>query len=129
MKRKIAKKWVEALRSGQYVQGKESLCQQDGASKETFCCLGVLCDLYAREVNDGSGFLDDVAPASGNYLFRIGMTGSVDETILPNEVMSWSGMQSDNGESGEGDCLAQRNDKGQTFEEIANKIENSVREL
>ena len=33
-------KWVEALRSGNYEQGKDSLREGD-----QFCCLGVLTDL------------------------------------------------------------------------------------
>lgn len=34
-------KWVEALRSGKYKQGKYWL----RSSKDEFCCLGVLCDV------------------------------------------------------------------------------------
>lgn len=34
------KKWVEALRSGKYKQGKEALCFGD-----KYCCLGVLCEI------------------------------------------------------------------------------------
>lgn len=34
-------KWVEALRSGKYKQGKNHLRNKD----DTFCCLGVLCDI------------------------------------------------------------------------------------
>lgn len=33
-------KWVAALRSGDYKQGKNQLC--DGAA---YCCLGVLCEV------------------------------------------------------------------------------------
>ena len=39
-----AKKWVKALRSGDYKQGHGRLRTDD-----TFCCLGVACDLYAQE--------------------------------------------------------------------------------
>jgi hypothetical protein len=38
------RKWVEALRSGKYKQGKHQLTDGD-----TFCCLGVLTDLYIKE--------------------------------------------------------------------------------
>lgn len=37
------RKWVIALRSGEYQQGKESL-HPDGK----FCCLGVACDLFLK---------------------------------------------------------------------------------
>lgn len=40
MNREIKKKWLEALRSGNYKQGSHRL--RDG---NTFCCLGVLCDI------------------------------------------------------------------------------------
>lgn len=44
MKKSIKTKWVKALRSGKFVQGKDQL--QDG---ETFCCLGVLATLVDPE--------------------------------------------------------------------------------
>ena|SRR5258708_25128969 len=34
-------RWVEALRSGKYKQGKNYLKNDDG----TMCCMGVLCDI------------------------------------------------------------------------------------
>lgn len=37
---KLKDKWVTALRSGEYTQGRGGLRIND-----TFCCLGVLCDL------------------------------------------------------------------------------------
>ena len=43
MKPEIKQKWIDALRSGEYVQGNGKL--NTGA----FCCLGVLCDLAAKE--------------------------------------------------------------------------------
>lgn len=39
----VKAKWVEALRSGEYKQGKGVL-EQEGK----FCCLGVLCDLAVK---------------------------------------------------------------------------------
>ena len=43
----VIKLWVKALRSGEYKQTKDSLKNRGG-----FCCLGVLCDLAAK---DGGG--------------------------------------------------------------------------
>jgi hypothetical protein len=45
MRLDIAKKWVEALRSGKYKRATHRL----RANEDSFCCLGVLCDLYAEE--------------------------------------------------------------------------------
>jgi hypothetical protein len=44
MKTAVKKLWVEALRSGEYKQGKKCLRTQDNK----FCCLGVLCNLHAQ---------------------------------------------------------------------------------
>ena len=49
MKPEIKKQWVQALRSGEYKQGRGQLKQ--GA---TFCCLGVLCDLAVQSGELGS---------------------------------------------------------------------------
>ena len=40
----VVKLWVAALRSGEYEQAQGQLWSGDG-----FCCLGVLCDLAARD--------------------------------------------------------------------------------
>lgn len=44
MKQDIKKRWIAALRSGEYKQTKQML--NDGKG---MCCLGVLCDLYGKE--------------------------------------------------------------------------------
>lgn len=44
MNQEIKAKWVAALRSGEYKQGKTYLQNRDN----TFCCLGVLCDLARK---------------------------------------------------------------------------------
>ncbi len=44
----VKEKWVKALRSGHYQQGKGMLRTHDDA----FCCLGVLCDLYGRATEE-----------------------------------------------------------------------------
>jgi hypothetical protein len=41
MNKAAKKRWVEALRSGEYKQGKNKLHSKGGR----FCCLGVLCDI------------------------------------------------------------------------------------
>lgn len=44
MKKKLAMKWVEALRSGKYEQGSSYL-----ECDNKFCCLGVLCKVMGVE--------------------------------------------------------------------------------
>lgn len=46
MKTKIKEKWITALESGDYVQGRKTL---HNITENTFCCLGVLCDLAVKE--------------------------------------------------------------------------------
>lgn len=48
MNQEIKKRWTDALRSGHYEQGKDSL---RNAESNSFCCLGVLTDLYLKEQN------------------------------------------------------------------------------
>lgn len=48
MSPELKAKWVAALRSGEYKQGREVLRNGD-----QFCCLGVLCDIIGLEVLDG----------------------------------------------------------------------------
>lgn len=42
MDKELVKKWVAALRSGEYKQGKNQLVKLSVASEPEFCCLGVL---------------------------------------------------------------------------------------
>lgn len=108
MKKEIAEVWCAALRGGEYEQGKGRLSDGD-----RFCCLGVLCDLSGLE----SWVADD--PARWRY-------GGYD-AILPPEVMDWACMNDDNPEvvlsSGEAMSLASLNDRGLSFNEIADLIE------
>lgn len=42
-----ARKWVEALRSGEFTQCSGKLCGYDG-SRWCYCCLGVACEIASR---------------------------------------------------------------------------------
>lgn len=42
----VVKRWVAALRSGEYKQHQKALRSH---AKNSFCCLGVLCDLAAKD--------------------------------------------------------------------------------
>ena len=105
----IGEKWVAALESGDYEQGKLRLRQ-----KEEFCCLGVLCDLYIWETGRG-----EWRPEAAGYAFH--SASSTVLTVLPAEVMVWAGM-SNGGHYGEMANLASDNDNGKTFVEIAKII-------
>ena len=109
MRKDIADKWVKALRGGEYEQGKDSLQSMNG-----FCCLGVLCDLAAKNnvlVNTREGSL-----LVGNYL--------ADQ----KPVMEWSGVTTTKGDFGVG-SLADMNENGSNFNELADTIEAEWEQL
>lgn len=119
MKKKIMKKWVEALRSGEFEQG-ESYLDRNGK----YCCLGVLC---ALAVNEGVVRVSESA-YTGTYDYGdCRMDGS-----LPKEVMKWSEIKTDMGvlaSSGGKTSLATMNDQGVSFKEISRIIEQNWKEL
>jgi hypothetical protein len=45
MNSSVKEQWIAALESGEYKQGQKAL----RPSESTYCCLGVLCDLYAKD--------------------------------------------------------------------------------
>lgn len=78
-----AKAWVEALRSGDYLQVRGKLVKpgEDG-EPDRFCCLGVACELAVKaEVTERQDFY----------------YGDSHSGTLPFEVMNWLGLRSDVG--------------------------------
>lgn len=142
MKAEVANKWIEALRSGEYQQAEGQLrkCGDNwevDPSDSAYCCLGVLCDLYAQEHShaEWGGGLD-----RGELFLS-------EEFHLPREVREWAGMRSDNGNLGtettivhltsdghpvaetSADNLVDLNDSGASFAEIADVIAQRKEEL
>jgi len=116
-----AKKWIQALRSGEYDQ-------TDGHLHVTgmgYCCLGVACDLAAMDgldikVEEDSGYLshDDERRV-------VKYDGASD--LLPASVMQWLGIRSPEGGFStvtRETSLAELNDEGYDFVEIAEHIES-----
>ncbi|RYZ76577.1 MAG: hypothetical protein EOP04_31915 [Proteobacteria bacterium] len=129
MKPEIAKLWIEALRSGEYLQGTRSL----RTDRSTFCCLGVLCELARVEVNGewerlGEENQWDESRNEYQWFFHIGVHKLW--SYLPKEVVAWAGLQSDNcyvvGDEGFKTTLSMMNDRGKTFAEIAQTIEANM---
>lgn len=145
MKKAIAEKWVKALRSKKYAQGKKVLKYKSPRGVIRHCCLGVLCELYQQDrrakkmkpakteyfVPDG-GYYDKGVPLNSKiYQF------SYSANTLPDCVMRWADMRTDDGNLGdrvyfngeEHSDLASLNDGGVSFSEIADVIENNVKSL
>ena len=106
IQKNVIQRWVQALRSGQYSQ-----CRKVLHNKTTngYCCLGVLCDLFAQEKH-----LD----AERDVFYR---ARDYDQT-LPSEVAEWAGLESKNPmvaystERGERISLTRLNDGGPWLE-------------
>lgn len=111
-------KWVVALRSGEYVQGRALLRSAD----DRFCCLGVACELAALE-GAVPGFDHDSYAGS--------------TALLPLPVVDWLGLSSTYGDlvneipwadspaaPRSAAALTELNDNlGWTFDQIADLIE------
>lgn len=99
MNPEVKEKWVAALESGEYKQGKQALKTVEG-----FCCLGVLCDIHAKETG---------GEWENNRDLRIGTSDASYlscEASLPQVVVAWAGLNSANPVVG-GDYLAELNDR------------------
>lgn len=121
MNPEVKAKWLEALRSGEYEQTTGMLRSRDNK----FCCLGVLTDLAIRE-----GVVPQWKPSdAGDYYHCAG-----NYELTPQKVADWAGMMSRNesiffveGDGTERDLtLAEMNDGGCSFAEIADAIEDQL---
>lgn len=107
--------WLNALRSDEFTQGAGVLHSND----DTYCCLGVLCELYMRHSEENIDWRYDNHRAQ-YYLFG-------EEELLPVKVMEWAGIEDNSGTINLSDMtyttLAELNDSGYTFAELADLIE------
>ena len=106
--------WIEGLLSGEYKQTRHVLHDGDG-----YCCLGVLCRILGKQF----------VPAYGHTVYSCGGN----QVLLPISVQVEAGMKSDSGVLPEPSSygpvdeetpwsLADLNDKGVAFDEIASLI-------
>ena len=128
MKESDVKKWVKALRSGEYQQGYENLCKEDEISGDfEFCCLGVACDILieADWIKDRESTVwsigkheEFVMPATGDKYD----CGQTDTTSFPSlETLNRMGLDTAYAQE-----LAELNDKEWSFKRIAKKIEKDL---
>src|SRR5882762_6484724 len=83
LNKKFCARWSEALRSGKYRQGTHRLRNAD----DTYCCLGVACDLLAED-----GILPPWVIGDGDEFYHI--DGS--NAGLPQAAMNFIGLDPDN---------------------------------
>lgn len=119
MNQEVKEKWVAALRSGKYEQGRHSL----HGERNSYCCLGVLCDIsglgkWGELVNNRPYMVDN----------------DHDSSDLLRAVAEWAGLgdgpyvsipdvKVDVGEFDGRVHVAAYNDQGATFGQIADAIE------
>lgn len=122
MNQEIKQKWVNALRSGEYIQTITALKRVISENeKPRYCCLGVLCDLYVKEKNlewEKSNSVDSEKQMLLNSF-----------SYLPHDVREWAELEELNpiirdSDNLEIESLAQLNDtKNLKFDVIADLIE------
>lgn len=132
MKKEVAKKWVKALRSGKYKQGKGYLKQLDSKNEPKHCCLGVLCELYDQQMKKNHKktlHADHMVDSETGTEF---ISLNQHDGGLPKVVREWANMINPLGEFIKNDrvqYLADLNDDGKKFSTIANIIEKNVESL
>jgi len=139
MNPEVKKLWVDALRSGEYKQGYKDLFKIDSNGNKSYCCLGVLTELYNKQfpgklkfekvseivihkTNQNAMIISDVFDKSNGHK-------STDYLILP--VMQWAELDACdpivyNAKVSGSYKLSTLNDDLCTFEQIAGYIENSL---
>jgi hypothetical protein len=127
MKKEVAQKWVEALRSGEYQQSMKALktVEASAESRTGYCCLGVLCDLSRV-----GSWRSTKSPELAAYQTGNEINDYQNISWPPPEVLNWAGMRHNTGFiDSQGYSLSNMNDDGATFEEIAALIERYWEEL
>ena len=112
--------WVEALRSGEYEQGKGVLCHKDEDDENVkYCCLGVACEI--------SG-LGEFVPRPNFPIAALNFATGEEQSqhvVLPYAVRDWLGLGDEEGSYHNGSVsLTRNNDAGVPFTSIANIIES-----
>jgi hypothetical protein len=122
----IAERWTAALRSGQYTQGTHLLKQKYESGQDAHCCLGVLCELYLQEKNHDSQLESKFIPGhpfKGDSKGELYMFGT-DHEIPPVTIQKWAGISKSGCEE-----LAELNDSGESFDELAARISEYAERL
>lgn len=146
---RIKQMWIAALRSGDYKQAKRRLRIEHSDGSASYCCLGVLCELYRQETGEGEWLDDlvnlpaqDAADNDESYIAHDIISNNTnalasprfhdgakdkDGEVVPTAVREWAALsQSDptyGGPNSNDSSLADRNDEGYSFEQIADIID------
>ncbi len=109
MDAELKQKWLVALRSGEYEQGRGQLCFGG-----KFCCLGVLAEV-------AEGFTKQGGPVTGDS-YRYHRGGFPAVGILPDEFLEVAGIRGRHA----GLLMDMNDSEGRSFMEIADYIEEEL---
>ena len=135
MNREIADKWTAALRSGQYSQTDGTLKKRWEDGSCSYCALGVLVDLYAKEKpdvllesewQDGTvAFMTDDDTTSDSLPWPVqkwaDMVDNLGRFIRSAHPVAWESRS--RGAHGQVTAVSEANDVGLFFDEIADLID------
>jgi hypothetical protein len=127
----VKEKWVAALKSDKYKQGKHRLRSVNDVTGDRLCCLGVLCEVA---IESGLDLKFDRDGVESGYLE--GDNKFPHMFLLPPSVAEWAGfdgvywvnptLNSVLDEEGEPTFLSNLNDIGKPFTDIADLIEKEL---
>jgi hypothetical protein len=109
MDAQLKAKWVEALRSGKYRQTTGNLREERTTRRYGYCCLGVLCHVAGSKWRHG-------VPVLGETIME-----AQGEAYLSYDALKLTGL-----DDTQQRVLADKNDEGSSFAEIADYIESSL---
>ncbi len=135
----IKAQWLEALRSGNYVQGTGNLAFKDDKGVMCHCCLGVLCEILKIKKDEAAV---QPEPRHERVLYEYKVDYEGDWNFLPYAVadrafnastptndprfdLEWTPILNDpygNDEGRQAFSLSSLNDAGFTFDQIADVI-------
>lgn len=116
--KEFGQKWLTALRSGKFIQGRDNLVNwedNEDQNHKTYCCLGVACHI-ANPGNDkmmsGMGYPYQISNDFNLGIPELLTVGDAKQDSVDMKQFVW--------------IVANLNDQGQDFFEIADWIEANV---
>ncbi len=130
MKPEIAEIWATELEKGEKKKTRSTLRR----GEKSFCCLGVLCEIYRQETGEGEWIKDE-----DGLLFDDGISDS-DAANLPRGVREWAEMAGASGATRFGSLMSMNHeefyslvsindDTNKSFKDIAKIIRKNVENL
>lgn len=119
MDKVMKRRWLKALRNDKYKQTTGTLCRGEGENRE-YCCLGVLCDLY-KTTELGKKARAKWVENGDTDLIGFRLSSTVFTRMPSVSIRKNLGLLSK-----EADTLADMNDCGKSFKQIANYIEKHL---